>query len=190
MAKVLWTLAQQAPAASAARMQRPATDEYASSFQSYIERVPDGDVLAWLERQGAATCAVFGRVNEEKSAFSYAAGKWTVKRVLQHLADGERLFCYRALCIARGEASSLPGFDENLYAANDGSDRRRLADIVAEFASVRAAALTLFRGFDATAWSRRGVANGKPTSVRSLPWITAGHELHHIAVLRERYGVR
>jgi hypothetical protein len=172
-----------------APLQRPATDEYASSFQAYVDRVPDGDVLEHLARQGAATRSLFAAVGEDKGRFRYADGKWSVKRVLQHVADGERLFCYRALCIARGETNSLPGFDENLYAANDGTDGRLLTDILAEFVSVRAATLTLFRGFDAAAWLRRGLANAKPVSVRSLPWITAGHELHHLAVLRERYGV-
>jgi hypothetical protein len=170
-------------------MQRPASDEYASSFQPYIDRVPDGDVLARLERQGVESQALFAAMSEQQGAFAYAPGKWSVKRLLQHIADGERMFAYRALCIARGETTSLPPFDENAYAANDGSDSRRLADVAAELASVRAATLTLFRGFDARAWSRRGIANGKPASVRSLPWIVAGHELHHLAVLRERYGV-
>ncbi len=134
-------------------------------------------------------CALLGSIGEARGAFAYAAGKWTVKRLWQHVVDGERLFCYRALCIARGETASLPGFDEDLYAANDGSDGRLLADVIAEFAAVRAATVLLFRGFDAAAWQRRGLANGKPASVRSLPWVLAGHELHHLAVLRERYGI-
>jgi DinB superfamily len=167
---------------------RPTRDEYASSFQAYVERVPDGDVLQHLQVQGERTRASFAKLDEAKGRFQYAPGKWTVKRLLQHVTDGERMFCYRALCIARGEQVSLPAFDENSYAANDGSDARRLHDVVAEFASVRAATLTLFGGFDAAAWQRRGTANGQPVSVRALPWITAGHELHHLAVLRERYG--
>ena len=168
---------------------RPASDEYASAFQGYVERVPDGDVLQQLRAQGERTRAMFAQVGEDQGAYRYADGKWTVKRVLQHVADGERLFCYRALCIARGEQGPLPGFDENLYAGHDGSDARRLADIVADLASVRAATLTLFAGFDQAAWQRRGIANGRPVSVRALAWITAGHELHHLAVLRERYGI-
>ena len=131
----------------------------------------------------------FAAVDDGKAAFAYAPGKWSVRRVLQHVVDGERLFCYRALCIARGETASLPGFDEDLYAANDGSDGRRLAAIVDEFSAVRAATVALFRGLSAAAWRRRGVANGKPASVASLAWIVAGHELHHAAVLAERYGV-
>jgi hypothetical protein len=170
-------------------MNRPDPSENAPHFQGYVDRVPDGDVLAHLERQGAATCALLRRVPAERGSFAYAPGKWTIKRLWQHVCDGERLFCYRAMCIARGEAASLPPFDEDLYAQHDGSDGRNLADVVAEFAAVRAATLALFRGFDAVAWARRGLANGKPASVRGLPWITAGHELHHLAVLRERYGI-
>ncbi len=170
-------------------MLRPDPAEYASSFHAYVDRVPDGDVLAHLERQGRATCTLLAGVGEAKGAYAYATGKWTVKRLWQHVTDGERLFCYRALCIARGEQVSLPAFDEKLYSANDGSDGRLLADVIAEFAAVRVASILLFRGFDAAAWTRRGTANRKPASVRSLPWVVAGHELHHLAVLRERYGV-
>lgn len=170
-------------------MQRPDPSEYASFFQGYIDRVPDGDVLQHLERQGRATCALLAPIGEAKGAYAYESGKWTVKRLLQHVVDGERLFCYRALCIARGEQGSLPAFDENLYAANDGSDGRLLSDVIAEYAAVRVATILLFRGFDGAAWARRGIANGRPASVRSLLWITAGHELHHLAVLRERYGI-
>jgi hypothetical protein len=174
---------------SAAAMLRPDPSGYAPQFQVYIDRVPDGDVLAHLERQGRATCALLAGVGEAKGAFAYAAGKWTVKRLLQHVVDGERLFCYRALCIARGETLSLPPFDENFYAQNDGSDGRLLSDVIAEFAAVRVASILLFRGLDGAAWQRTGLANSKPTAVRAMPWVLAGHELHHLAVLRERYGV-
>lgn len=170
-------------------MQRPGPGDHASFLQAYIDRVPDGDLLAHLERQAKATCGLLAGVGEAKGAFAYAAGKWSVKRVLQHIVDGERLFCYRALCIARGEYGPLPGFDENLYAQNDGTDGLLLHDVMAEFAAVRVASILLFRGFDGLAWTRRGSANGHAIAVRSLPWIVAGHELHHLAVLRERYGV-
>ncbi len=173
----------------AAPMQRPDPSEYAPAFRGYVDRVPDGDVLVHLERQGRATCTLLAQLGEAKGAHAYAPGKWTVKRLAQHVADGERLFAYRALCIARGEQRSLPGFDEDRYAANDGTDGRLLAAVVAELAAVRVATILLFRGFDALAWTRAGTANGEPASVRSLPWIVAGHELHHLAVLKERYGV-
>lgn len=170
-------------------MQRPHPDEHSAMFRPYIDRVPDGDVLQHLREQGPRTQAVLRTVDDRKAMHRYAAGKWTIKRVIAHLADGERMFCYRALCIARGDPTPLPGFDENLYADNDGSDDRPMADLAAELASVRAATVTLFAGFGAAAWQRRGIANDMPVSLRSLPWIIAGHELHHLAVLRERYGV-
>ena len=173
-------------------MNRPDPSEYAPHFQGYVDRVPAGDVLAHLQRQGAATCALLARVPADRGGFAYAPGKWTVKRVWQHVCDGERLFCYRAMCIARGETASLPPFDEDLYAQNDGSDGRHLADVVAEFAAVRAATLALFAGLPLARPDRDHATASKPAnsaSVRSLPWITAGHELHHLAVLRERYGI-
>jgi hypothetical protein len=169
--------------------QRPSPDESAPFYHGYIARVPDGCVLEHLRRQGERTASLLASLDEARGAHRYADGKWTVKRLVQHVVDGERLFCCRALCIARGETGPLPGFDENVYAAHDGTDARRLADVAAEYASVRAATRTLFAGFDIAAWQRRGVANGKPVGVRALAWITVGHELHHLAVLRERYGV-
>ncbi len=148
-----------------------------------------GANLAHLERQGRATCALLVGAGEAKGSFAYAPGKWTVKRLVQHVVDGERLFVYRAMCVARGDTQNLPGFDEDAYAAHDGSDGRLLADVVAEFAAVRVATILFFRGLDGPAWTRVGTANGHPIGVRALPWILAGHELHHLAVLRERYGV-
>jgi hypothetical protein len=170
-------------------VQRPQPTDHPASFQPYVDRVPDGDVLVHLERQGVATATLLATIDEARGAFAYAPGKWSVRRVLQHVVDGERMFGYRALCIARGETGNLPPFDEDLYAEHDGSDGRLLADIAAEFVVVRRSTLLLFSGFDGAAWQRRGTANGKPVAVRSLPWLIAGHELHHLAVLRERYGV-
>jgi hypothetical protein len=170
-------------------VRRPAPSDHPPSFQPYIDLVPDGDVLRHLERQGETTAALLATVDEARGAFAYAPGKWSIKRLVQHVVDGERMFGYRALCIARGEVGNLPPFDEDTYAAHDGSDGRRVADVVAEFAAVRRATVLLFQGFDGAAWQRRGLANGKPVAVRSLPWIVAGHELHHLTVLRDRYGV-
>lgn len=170
-------------------MMRPAPEEYASYFHAYVARVPGEQLLAQLRAQGQQTQALLGGVGEAKGTFCYAPGKWSVKRVLQHVVDGERMFVYRALCFARGERQSLPAFDENEYAANDGSDARSLAAVVAEFAAVRAASIALFEGLEDAAWQRSGVANGNRFTVRALGWITAGHELHHVGVLRERYGV-
>jgi hypothetical protein len=169
--------------------QRPGPDEYSPLFQGYVDRVPPGDVLCHLRDQKSRTLTLLQGLDEPQGTIAYAPGKWTVKRLVQHVIDGERLFGYRALCIARGEQNSLPGFDEDAYAANDGSDARTLASLTSEYAAVRGATLALFEGLPPEAWARRGTANGKPASVRSLVWITAGHELHHLAVLRERYGI-
>ncbi|MCA8976984.1 MAG: DinB family protein, partial [Planctomycetes bacterium] len=169
-------------------MQRPGADEYAPMFAAYVARVPDGDVLGHLRLRGESTAALLAGLSPAQADHAYAAGKWTVKRLIQHLADGERLFCYRALCIARGDTQPLPGFDEVGYAANDGSESRPMAAIAADFSAVRAASLTLFSGFDDAVWLRRGNANGSPLTVRAALWLIAGHELHHLAGLRERYG--
>ena len=170
-------------------LQRPGPDEFAPFYQAYVDRVPAGDVLENLRQQGERTSALLAAVPESKGLFAYAPGKWSVKRLVQHLVDGERLFCYRAMCIARGEQGSLPGFDENAYADQDGSDARPLAQIVAEYATVRAATLTLYAGMTDAVSQRRGTASGKSVTVRALLWMTAGHELHHLTILRERYGI-
>ena len=168
---------------------RPRPGDYPEFFAGYVARVPDEDVLQGLRAQGARTAAVLRGAGEAKGAYAYAEGKWSVKRLLLHLADGERMFCYRAMCAARGDRQELPGFDENAYAAHDGSAARTLTSIVAEYESVRAATLTLFEGFDEGAWAARGCANGAAFTVASLPWIVLGHDLHHAAVLAERYGL-
>jgi hypothetical protein len=169
---------------------RPKPDDYATWFRSYVDRVPDGDVLARLREQVGHMLALLGNTSIEQADHRYEPGKWSVKRVVQHLVDGERMFCYRALCIARGDTQPLPGFDENAYAAHDASDGRTLDAIAAEYRAVRAATLALFEGFDDAAWQRRGVANGQPIAVGALPWIVLGHDLHHFAILRERYGLQ
>jgi hypothetical protein len=126
-------------------------------------------------------------LGEAGADVSYAPGKWTARQVLGHLADDERIYAYRALCIARGEPRALPGVDEQVYAAHAGAERLPLAELLADYEAVRAASITLCRGFDPAAWLRRGEANGHPVTVRGLAFHIAGHELHHHRVLRERY---
>jgi len=133
--------------------------------------------------------ARFRDVPEARGAHRYAPGKWSVRQVMCHLADAERIMAYRALRIARGDATPLPGFDENAYAPESGADAVALAELVAEFADVRRASLALFRHLPADAWVRRGTASESPFSVRALAWVLVGHPIHHLAVLRERYGV-
>ena len=167
----------------------PAADEHNPYYGKYIALVGP-DSLAALESQARSTAAFLAAVPEEKGNYRYAEGKWSVKEVIGHLADGERIFAYRALRIARADTTDLPGFEENDYVPAGRFDRRTLADMAAELASVRAATLTLVRSLDAEALVRMGSANGSPVSVRALVAIIAGHELHHLGLLRERYGLK
>jgi N-acetylglutamate synthase-like GNAT family acetyltransferase len=169
------------------RITRPASDEYAPYYARYIEQVPDGPILELLERQVNDTGALLGKLGGRDADFRYAEGKWSVKEVVGHVADTERIFAYRALCFARADATALPGFDENAYVARAKFAGRTLADLVAEFRLVRAATVAFFAGLDAEEVTRRGTANNNPYSVRALAFIIAGHERHHAKILAERY---
>ncbi len=170
------------------KMDRPVTDEYPAPFERYVSLVPERDVLAVLERQPAELEAALGSVTPEGSLSRYAPDKWSIRQLVGHVADAERTFGYRAMCIARGDQTPLPGFEEDAYANNAGHDGRDLADILAEFAALRASHVRLLRGLSGAAWVRRGVANGRAVSVRAQAFIMAGHVRHHIGVLTSRYG--
>ena len=169
---------------------RPAATEYAPYYERYISRVPDGDLIELLERQLEDTLALLRAVPEERADARYAPGKWSIKEVVGHLSDTERVFAYRALRIARNDPTPLPGFDQDEYVRHGGFDARTLADLAAEFSAVRRATMDVFRYLDRDALSRRGVANGAEVSVRALAYIIAGHERHHGEVLRTRYLTR
>ncbi len=168
---------------------RPAGDEFAPFYAPYVAAVPDGDVVHTLHEQGARMRAALASVPPEREGHRYAEEKWSVRELVAHVADAERIFAYRLLRIGRGDATPLPAFEENSYAAASGADRRPLAEIAEEMESVRAATLTLVRGLPAEAWTRRGTASEVPVSARALAWILAGHAEHHLRVLRDRYGV-
>ena len=172
---------------TASTLARPADHEYAPHYAGYIARVPDGDILAQMERQMEETSAFLGQLEEARGAHRYAAGKWSIKEVIGHLADGERVFAYRALRFARADATPLASFDENAWVPQSGCDRRTLRDLAAEFRAVRMATLALAHSLTDEAATRTGVASGKTVSVRALIYMIAGHELHHLAILRERY---
>jgi hypothetical protein len=167
----------------------PGADEYAAFYAGYVARVPAGDVRDQLERQGRATAAALRALTPAQLGARYAPGKWSVAEAIGHVLDGERIFAYRALRIGRGDETPLPGFDQDRYVPAGAFDGRSAADLAAEYTSVRAATLTLLRGLPAEAWRRRGTASGHPVSVRALAYMIAGHELHHLAVLREKYGL-
>jgi len=174
---------------TAAAIPRPVAAEYAPYYGRYIDKVPDGDLLRTLEDQGRETQAVLAGLSEAKALHRYAPGKWSVKEVVGHVTDTERVFSYRALRFARGDATALPGFDENAWVPAGSFDARSLADLAAELDAVRRATLALFRGLDAAALARRGTASDNAVSVRAIAWIIAGHERHHVALLHERYKV-
>ncbi len=171
---------------------RPAPTEYVPYFAHYVDAVPDGDVLDLLRRQAEDTAALAERLSERDAEYRYGEGKWSIKEVVGHISDTERIFVYRALCFARGEKAGLPGFDENEYARVSNAGARPLQDLVAELRAVRAATLSFFTGLDAAALMRRGTANQREYTVRAIAWIAAGHERHHVGILRERYlpGIR
>jgi hypothetical protein len=168
---------------------RPAGSEYASFYHGYVERVPEGDVLAIMRASGDELRLATTGIDESRGGHRYADGKWTVREVLGHMIDAERIFAYRALRIARGDATPLPGFDENAYVRTAGADARTVASLVQEQGAVRDASVQLFASFPDEAWMRRGTASGAEISVRALAYILAGHGLHHLRILRERYGV-
>ncbi len=166
---------------------RPPDSEYNSYYQPYVKEVPEGDLLDTLKAQRDSTSAVLAGLSDKQADFRYAAGKWSIREVIGHVSDAERVFSYRALRIARGDTVDLPGFDENAWMPMAGFDRRTLAEVAAEFRAVREASLALFGSFGPEAWLRIGSASGHPVSARALGWILAGHECHHLRVLEERY---
>lgn len=169
---------------------RPAADEFDPYYGAYIARVGDGeDVLAALDTQHHETLARLRGIPAARGDHRYAPGKWSVKEVVGHLSDSERIFAYRALRFARGDPAPLPGFDENEYVPEMGAGERSLDDLVEEWGDVRRASLALFRSLPPAAWLRRGTASGSTVSVRALAYIIAGHVRHHVAVLGDRYRV-
>ena len=166
---------------------RPMADEYGAFYAGYIGNVIESDPVAVLESQGAATQSFLAGVSEEQSLFRYAPGKWSIREIVGHLADAERVFTYRAMRIGRGDETPMEGFDEDAYVSAATFDRLTLAELRDDLANVRRASLTLFRGLDPSVWNRRGVANNARVSLRALAYIIPGHERHHIRVLKERY---
>lgn len=171
-------------------VKRPGADEHAPYYGKYVSQVPDGaDPIALLTSQAAAVAKVLAAVPREKEGFRYAPEKWSVREVIGHLADAERVFAYRMLRIGRADPTPLASFDENVFVQNANFEQQRLADLAAEFAAVRAATVSLARSFDAARWERRGTASDKTVSTRALLYIILGHTVHHMTILKERYGV-
>lgn len=165
----------------------PVSGECAEYYAPYIARVPTGDIVKTLADQRTVTASLLAGITVDESSFRYETNKWTTKEVIGHMIDCERIFAYRALRIARNDKTPLEGFEENDYVANGRFAFRTVANLAEEFSHVRISSLDLFRQFSEEVWLRTGFANSHSISVRAVTWIIAGHELHHIAILRSRY---
>lgn len=169
-------------------IRRPNKDECAQFFHNYVKEVPDQDIFQVLSEQQEEVARLFQSLNKHRALFRYAEKKWSIKEVLGHMIDAERVFSYRAMCIARSDSGPLPAMDENHYVENGLFDMRPLASLSHEYYAQRTATLALFRSFSAEVALRRGIAGDSEFTVRVLAYIIAGHERHHLNVLRERYS--
>ncbi len=163
--------------------------EYAPFHLAYLSKLPEGEWLDILKEQTTHSYEFYYSIPADKENYAYESGKWTVKQVLGHIIDTERIMSYRAMRISRNDSTSLPGFDQDLYAKYYPSDSLTLAEIMAEYRAVRLSTYTLFSHLTPEAMLRKGQASGHEVSVRALLGIIAGHEIHHIQALRELYGL-
>ncbi|HZI99078.1 MAG TPA: DinB family protein [Gemmatimonadaceae bacterium] len=166
---------------------RPKADEHIAYYSTYIDRVPDGDIVATLENQLGETLKFLRSIPESKLDYRYAPGKWNIKEIVGHLGDGERVFQYRAWRFSRADTTPVPGFEENDYVANAPFSRMNVNDLISEFEHLRQASIRMLSAMDADAMQRRGTANDAEISVRAIAWILAGHVDHHQEILRTRY---
>lgn len=168
---------------------RPTAGEYGQYFDRYISLVTEADVLAALNAQASQVHDALSGLSDTRASHRYAERKWTVREVLGHIVDCERVFGFRALAIARGEQYSLAPFEEDDYAALAGHDRVSIDELAEEFATLRRSHVLMFKHLDDAGWARVGVVNGAPMSVRAVAFILAGHVRHHARILTDRYGV-
>jgi hypothetical protein len=168
-------------------LERPGESEAAPHFFTYINQVAGEDVFGFVESQLDDALALFATVSEESSLRRYAANKWSIRQLVNHVTDNERAFAFRLLWFARGFEMPLPGYDQDIAAASAEADAVPWAAHVAEFKQVRLSTISLYRNMPAAGWTRSGVANGKLVSTRALSWIIPGHVAHHLTILRERY---
>ncbi|PYI52528.1 DinB family protein [Paenibacillus flagellatus] len=167
---------------------KPEMDEFHSYYEGYIGLVPEGDLRVLLENRLTEAERLYGAIREQDGLYAYAPGKWTVKQLLGHLTDTERVMGYRLLCALRGDTVTLPGFDQDDYVRSAESDRQPLDRLLSGFLAVRRTTLALVEEAPGPAWDNRIEVNGNPITARALAYIIAGHEIHHSRVLQERYG--
>ena len=166
---------------------RPQPEDVDEYYRRYVDLVPNGDIVMTLAVTWTETKALLRELDEATAMYRYQFGKWSIKEILVHLMDAERIFVHRALRFARGDETELSGFDEESYSPLSGADARPLVEIIEEFQWMRGAHLRFWRGLPSEAWERSGVANGSPLKVLAVPWILAGHEMHHRKIIQERY---
>lgn len=168
-------------------MKRPENNEFAEFYSGYVSLVPETRIIDVLSGQPGELKALLSSVPEEKGGYTYSDGKWTLKQVLGHIIDGERVFAYRAHRISHGDSTPLAGFDQNTYIENGRSDQRTILDLLGEFDLQRRSNVLLFESLRDADWDRRGTASDAEVTVRALAFIMAGHVRHHLAILRSRY---
>jgi uncharacterized damage-inducible protein DinB len=168
---------------------RPQPSEHSAYHLNYISLVPENDILQTLDAQRRDMILYLSARSEDEGNFRYAPGKWSAKEVVGHICDAERIFAYRALRIARGDQTPLPGWEQDDYMRASPFCGRPLTDVIEDYIAVRRASVSLFRNLDEPAWCRTGTANNATVSVRALAWLIAGHELHHKKLLQEKYFI-
>lgn len=169
-------------------MRKPNATEYNPYYEPYIGIVTEGDLARFLQEQLQKATSLLGSISEEDGLYRYAPDKWSVKQLIGHITDTERVMSYRLLCVARGDVSMLPGFDESLYVRGANFEGRTMAELLESFAAVRRSTIALIRELQEDAWDRRGNANGSEITARALAYVIAGHALHHFRILQERYS--
>ncbi|WP_436374920.1 DinB family protein [Cytobacillus sp. BC1816] len=168
-------------------LKKPKSNEYAPYYEKYVSSVPEGDLLQILDEQIKETMNLVKDLNEDQAQFRYAPEKWTVKEVIGHITDTERIMSYRLLCIGRGDLAKLPGYDDNEYVKNGQFNRFSIRELVEQLSYVRQNTIALLKSLDDESLLRRGNANGTEVTARAIAYIIAGHELHHRTLIKDRY---
>lgn len=169
-------------------MRKPLPGEYAEYYHKYINQIPDGNIVDYLNSQLSEVESFLKTIPEEKSFYKYSKDKWSIKEVLGHILDCERIFSYRMLRFSRKDTeNSLPGFEENSYIENSNYTNAQFAELIEEYVYLRKSILLMLRGFSEEMWTRKGIASNNPVTVRAIAYILAGHTLHHISIIKERY---
>jgi len=169
------------------KFDRPGKDEYQPYYETYVAKVPAADLVGGLTAQIGEVMTLLRPLTDDQARSAYAPGKWTIKEVVGHLIDTERVMSYRAMSFARGDATPLPGFDEKAWTPAGQFNQRALGGLIDEWVAVRSATIAFFSGLPVDSVGRRGLANGNEVSVRGLAYIISGHTLHHAGILKERY---